>query len=71
MDLKLCIKISRILWWKPFLNWNLVLRIIMEKLKSKTMDLHACMHACVRLEGDGAERWARGWLVGWVDRGFQ
>jgi hypothetical protein len=23
----------------------------------------ACMHACVRWEGDGSGRWVRGWLV--------
>jgi hypothetical protein len=34
----------------------------------KQKDGSACMHA---LEGDGGERWACGWLAGWVDRGFQ
>jgi hypothetical protein len=29
----------------------------------------ACMHACVRWEGDGGERWARGWLVGYEGEG--
>ena len=42
MDLKLCIKISWILWWKPFVSWIFEWRIIAKKLKEKGE--FACMY---------------------------
>jgi hypothetical protein len=52
---------------------NLMVKTISE-LESRVKNCHgktkkqkdgsACMHACVRLEGDEVERWACGWLVG-------
>ena len=35
MDLKLCIKISRILWWKPYVSWIFEWSIIEKKLKER------------------------------------
>jgi len=74
MELKLCIKRSRILWWKPFVSLIFEWRIIAKILKEKGE------FACMRQVGDvGIE----GLLVGmvhvaevvqeasWVCRGFQ
>ena len=52
MYLKLCIKMSGTLWWKPFLSWIFDWRIIVKKTKIKRWGLQACMcqvaGACMR-----------------------